>query len=187
MAVLPAIMGGLEIGANIFGALNARREAQEAKRALQRMDTGLEDATAGLSVETAGAEMALREQSRAVAGALSTLERSGQRGAVAGVQDVVLSSQEGTNRVEAGLQEQRSEINRLKSLDAIRRRELLETRRQNQIAGLGTEMATEEANFGAHLTGIFGSLGTMLGELEGTEEEQAARKKKRAEKRKAKE
>lgn len=162
--IIAAATAAVSIGKSIHDSSQARKRERSARKRLenyQRQD--LSNAYSGMAVPTAGATMAREEAIRTQAETAYLAGQAGVRG-LGAVSGIAGMTQESMGRIDAQLQEAQFRLQSMVAEDEARIRAMQEEREQQDIAGLGAEIAYNRSVRDAATSRIV-STGASLAEL----------------------
>lgn len=162
--IIAAASAAVSIGKSIHDSSQARKRERSARKRLenyQRQD--LSNAYSGMAVPTAGAAMAREEAIRTQAETAYLAGQAGVRG-LGAVSDIARMTQQSMGRIDAQLQEAQFRLQSMVAEDEARIRAIQEEREQQDIAGLGAEIAYNRSVRDAATSRIV-STGASLAEL----------------------
>jgi len=161
MGVASAGLGAVgSIAQGIMGAGQASK-AKKAIEGYRRQD--LTNVAEGLSISTKGADLAREEMARISASSVEALKSGGVRGVVGGIRQVQDSVSQQSREIAADLDSQEKERQRLIAQDEARIREMQEKREQDDLAGLGQQLAVGQQNLFGGIAGLGKAAGNMAG------------------------
>ena len=122
--------------------ISGASRANKAKKALENYQRQeLKNVTEGLRVSTLGAEMQTQEAQRRFATTVDALQSGGVRGLVGGLGAAEQQQQQVQQQIGANLDQQQAQIERMRAQDEARIQGMQEAREQQDIAGMGAELA----------------------------------------------
>lgn len=160
MAIATATAIGLGISAAgaAAQAISGASRARKAKKALEnykRQD--LKNAASGLRVSTLGAEMKTLAAQRQAKGTIEALRGGGVRGLVGGAANLAAGQQQVQQQISADLDRQQTNIQQMQMQEEQNIRSMQERRENQDIQGLGAEMAAGRAQVQQGITGLAGA------------------------------
>lgn len=160
MAIATATAIGLGISAAgaAAQAISGASRARKAKKALEnykRQD--LKNAASGLRVSTLGAEMKTLAAQRQAKGTIEALRGGGVRGLVGGAANLAAGQQQVQQQISADLDRQQMNIQQMQMQEEQNIRGMQERRENQDIQGLGAEMAAGRAQVQQGITGLAGA------------------------------
>lgn len=162
--IIAAASAAVSIGKGIHDSAQARKRERSARKRLenyQRQD--LSNAYSGMAVPTAGATMAREEAVRTQAETAYLAGQAGARG-LGAASSIAGMTQQSMERIDAQLQEAQFRLQSMVAEDEARIRSMQEEREQQDIAGLGAEIAYNRSVRDASISRIV-STGASLAEL----------------------
>jgi len=148
---------GLAIGAvgSIAQMISGASRANKAKKALENYQRQeLKNVTAGMRVSTLGAELQTQEAQRRFATTVDALQSGGVRGLVGGLGQAEQAQQQQQQQIAADLDRQQTQIETMRAQDEARIRGMQESREQQDIAGMGAELAAGRQTLNAGISGL---------------------------------
>lgn len=136
--ILLAASAGMGAAQAIGGAVKTKR-AKEALKNFRRQE--LKNVADELRVSTLGADLQTEESQRRFATSVDALRSAGVRGLLGGLGQQELMQQRLQAQIAAGLDMQQIEIDRLRAQDEATIRGMMESRDEQEIAGLAEELA----------------------------------------------
>lgn len=155
LPLIAAIGLGVSAAGSIGQMISGASRARKAKKALENYQRQeLKNVTEGLRVSTLGAEMQTQEAQRRFATTVDALQSGGVRGLVGGLGAAEQQQQQVQQQIGANLDQQQAQIERMRAQDEARIQGMQEAREQQDIAGMGAELASGRQTMNAGLTGL---------------------------------
>lgn len=153
-----AVVGG--VAKTVIGARQAKK-AREAIKNYRRQE--LKNAYSDLEVSTLSADLQREELARTSASSVQALRSGGVRGVIGGVGSVQESNALQSRAIGADLDRQQQQIDQLRASDEVRIQQMQETREQEDLRGLGQQLAVGQQNVMGGISDIAGAAGAMGG------------------------
>src|SRR6056300_43395 len=143
---MPLPLAAIGLGISAVGSLaqviSGETRRVKAKRALENFQRQeLKNITEGMRVSTLGAELQTQEAQRRFATTVDALQSGGVRGLVGGLGQAEQAQQQQQQQIAADLDRQQTQIETMRAQDEARIRGMQESREQQDIAGMGAELA----------------------------------------------
>jgi small-conductance mechanosensitive channel len=173
MGAATAIMGGIGVLGSAYQAIEGRRQAREARRALEDyLRQELLNPYENLQVSTMGADLQKEEQARLASSQVEALQGAGVRGVVGGLGRVEAGNQAVNRQIGADLDMQRKQIDQMIAQEDSRLLSIQEQREMQDISALSSQYNMGNQMFWGGLSGI-GNVGmNMATKLPGSTGEQ---------------
>lgn len=158
IATATAIGLGISAAASAGQAIAGASRARKAKKALEnykRQD--LKNVAKDLRVSTLGAEMQTLAAQRQASSTIGALRSGGVRGVVGGAKDLQAGQQQVQQQISADLDRQQVNIQQMQMQEEQKIRGMQEQRENQDIQGLGAEMAAGRAQTMEGITGLAGA------------------------------
>lgn len=142
MATATAISGGIGVisgGAKFFEGRRMQKRAQAAIDAFeyQKLNNAYDD----VKVSTLGSDLQREEMARSNAMHTQALQKSGTRGLIGGLGRLQSATNQMSQQIGAGLDQQQKQIDFARAQDNVRIQSMTERRQAEQLAGLGQQLA----------------------------------------------
>ncbi len=133
-------------GVSAYSAYDASQKKKKAQKALENLPTPEASNVANdLTVSTRGADLRTQESGRTTASAIDALRGGGARAIIGGVGAVSDRANAVNADIGANLDEQQKNIDVMRANDNVRIQGIGEKRYENDVAGLSSQIASEEA------------------------------------------
>jgi len=150
-------IGGLAVSAvgSIAQAISGASRASKARKALENYQRQeLRNVTEGLRVSTLGAELQTQEAQRRFATSVDALRSGGVRGLVGGLGQQEQLQQQQQAQISADLDRQQMAIEQMRAQEEMNIRSIQEARETQEIAGIGSEIASGRQMTQAGISGL---------------------------------
>lgn len=153
-----AIALGVSAAASAATAISGASRAAKAKKALENYKRQeLKNVAKDLRVSTLGAEMQTLAAQRQAASTIGALRSGGVRGVVGGAKNLQAGQQQLQQNISADLDRQQANIQQMQVREEQNIRGMQEQRENQDIQGLGAEMAAGRAQTMEGITGLVGA------------------------------
>lgn len=157
MAIGAAVMVAGAVAQAVIGA-NQAKKAKDALKDYNRQKLG--NVAERIEISTRGAELQRTELARAAATSIQALQMAGTRGVVGGLGTTHKAVAVQSEKIAADLDRQEKERQKLIAQDDARIRDMIERREEQDLAGIGQQLATGQQNM---MSGIQGAGSAMAG------------------------
>ena len=153
-----SVVGG--VAQSVIGARQAKK-AREAIKNYKRQE--LKNAYSDLDVSTLSADLQREELARVSASSIQALRSGGVRGVIGGVGSVQESNVLQSRAIGADLDRQQQQIDQLRASDEVRIQQMQERREEEDLRGLGQQLATGQQNVMGGISTAAAGVGALAG------------------------
>lgn len=144
--IIAAASAAVSIGKSIHDSNQANKAEKSRQKALENYDRQeLASAYGGLSVPMSGYKMQQEEIQRQQAEQTYMLSQTGAQGAIGGASQISMIGARSMRQLSADLEAAQFRLSEMKAADESNIRSMRETREQQDIAGLGADIAYNRA------------------------------------------